>query len=194
MPKARTSACRFFMRGATAITHSSSRRRASRRRSTASRPPSSTPKAIEDQIADFARTAHARASRRLRRRRDHGFGRLPAEPVHLAANQPARGRVGRLARESLSLSARSRASRTCGGGRGLHHRVPACRASISSPAATRSKTRKWLLGELERAGVTLIDTGIGWHEARVPTIAGMVPRAAFSWVTARLQKRQRSCR
>ncbi len=45
----------------------------------------------------------------------------------------------------------------------------------------------WLLGELERAGVTLIDTGIGWHEARVPTIAGMVPRAAFSWVTARIK-------
>jgi 2,4-dienoyl-CoA reductase (NADPH2) len=42
----------------------------------------------------------------------------------------------------------------------------------------------WLLGELENAGVTLINTGIGWHEARVPTIAGMVPRAAFSWVTA----------
>ncbi|HEV7716844.1 MAG TPA: NADPH-dependent 2,4-dienoyl-CoA reductase, partial [Steroidobacteraceae bacterium] len=45
----------------------------------------------------------------------------------------------------------------------------------------------WLLAELERAGVTLIDTGIGWHEARVPTIAGMVPRAAFSWVTARIK-------
>ena len=42
----------------------------------------------------------------------------------------------------------------------------------------------WLLGELEQAGVTLINTGIGWHEARIPTIAGMVPRAAFSWVTA----------
>jgi 2,4-dienoyl-CoA reductase (NADPH2) len=47
----------------------------------------------------------------------------------------------------------------------------------------------WLLGELERAGVTLINTGIGWHEARVPTIAGMVPRAAFAWVTARLKAR-----
>jgi 2,4-dienoyl-CoA reductase (NADPH2) len=45
----------------------------------------------------------------------------------------------------------------------------------------------WLLGELERAGVTLIDTGIGWHEARVPTIASMVPRAAFSWVTSSIK-------
>jgi len=38
------------------------------------------------------------------------------------------------------------------------------------------------------AGVTIINTGIGWHEARVPTIAGMVPRAAFTWVTSRLKK------
>lgn len=40
---------------------------------------------------------------------------------------------------------------------------------------------------IEKAGATLINTGIGWHEARVPTIATMVPRAAFSWVTARLR-------
>ncbi|MCU0758238.1 MAG: NADPH-dependent 2,4-dienoyl-CoA reductase [Steroidobacteraceae bacterium] len=45
----------------------------------------------------------------------------------------------------------------------------------------------WLAGELERAGVSLFDTGIGWHEARVPTIAGVVPRAAFAWVTRRLK-------
>jgi 2,4-dienoyl-CoA reductase (NADPH2) len=40
---------------------------------------------------------------------------------------------------------------------------------------------------LEAAGVTLINTGIGWHEARVPTIATMVPRAGFAWVTERLR-------
>jgi 2,4-dienoyl-CoA reductase (NADPH2) len=40
---------------------------------------------------------------------------------------------------------------------------------------------------LEAAGVTLINTGIGWHEARIPTIATMVPRGAFTWVTARLR-------
>jgi 2,4-dienoyl-CoA reductase (NADPH2) len=45
-----------------------------------------------------------------------------------------------------------------------------------------------LAKELERAGVSLINTGIGWHEARVPTIGTMVPRAAYSWVTARLKK------
>ncbi|MGL5672015.1 MAG: 2,4-dienoyl-CoA reductase FMN-binding domain-containing protein, partial [Plesiomonas shigelloides] len=40
---------------------------------------------------------------------------------------------------------------------------------------------------LEHAGVTLLNTGIGWHEARIPTIATSVPRGAFSWVTARLR-------
>jgi len=40
---------------------------------------------------------------------------------------------------------------------------------------------------LENAGVSIINTGIGWHEARVPTIATSVPRAGFSWVTAKLR-------
>jgi 2,4-dienoyl-CoA reductase (NADPH2) len=40
---------------------------------------------------------------------------------------------------------------------------------------------------LEKAGVTIINTGIGWHEARVPTIATMVPRAAFTKVTGKLK-------
>jgi len=40
---------------------------------------------------------------------------------------------------------------------------------------------------VEAAGATLINTGIGWHEARIPTIATMVPRAAFTWVTRRLK-------
>ncbi len=39
---------------------------------------------------------------------------------------------------------------------------------------------------LEAAGATMINTGIGWHEARVPTIATMVPRGAYAWVTQRL--------
>lgn len=40
---------------------------------------------------------------------------------------------------------------------------------------------------LEHAGVTILNTGIGWHEARIPTIATSVPRAAFSWVTAKMK-------
>ncbi len=40
---------------------------------------------------------------------------------------------------------------------------------------------------IEAAGATIINTGIGWHEARIPTIATMVPRGAFTWVTRRLK-------
>ncbi|MGE4328331.1 MAG: FAD-dependent oxidoreductase [Pseudodonghicola sp.] len=43
-----------------------------------------------------------------------------------------------------------------------------------------------LAREIEKAGATLINTGIGWHEARIPTIATSVPRAAFAWVTKKL--------
>jgi len=44
-----------------------------------------------------------------------------------------------------------------------------------------------LARSVAEAGVTIINTGIGWHEARIPTIATMVPRAAFTWVTRRLK-------
>jgi len=41
---------------------------------------------------------------------------------------------------------------------------------------------------IDKAGATIINTGIGWHEARVPTIATKVPRAAFTWVTAKFKE------
>ncbi len=42
--------------------------------------------------------------------------------------------------------------------------------------------------EVEKAGATLINTGIGWHEVRIPTIASVVPEAAFTWVTKKLKQ------
>jgi len=41
---------------------------------------------------------------------------------------------------------------------------------------------------IEGAGATIINTGIGWHEARVPTIATSVPRGAFAWVTKKMKR------
>ena len=41
---------------------------------------------------------------------------------------------------------------------------------------------------IEKAGATIINTGVGWHEARIPTIATKVPRAAFTWVTAKFRE------
>src|SRR5690606_12271436 len=46
----------------------------------------------------------------------------------------------------------------------------------------------FLAKKIEEAGATIITTGIGWHEARVPTIATMVPRAAFTRVTAKMKE------
>lgn len=40
---------------------------------------------------------------------------------------------------------------------------------------------------LEQAGVSIINTGIGWHEAKIPTIATQVPRGAFTWVTEKIK-------
>ena len=45
----------------------------------------------------------------------------------------------------------------------------------------------YLAKAIEKAGATLINTGIGWHESRVPTIATSVPRAAFTWITKRMK-------
>ncbi|NEB67624.1 NADPH-dependent 2,4-dienoyl-CoA reductase [Streptomyces fulvissimus] len=44
-----------------------------------------------------------------------------------------------------------------------------------------------LAKEIEAAGATILNTGIGWHEARIPTIATSVPRAAFTWVTEKVR-------
>lgn len=44
-----------------------------------------------------------------------------------------------------------------------------------------------LAKEVEKEGANIINTGIGWHEARIPTIATMVPGGAFAWVTAKLR-------
>jgi 2,4-dienoyl-CoA reductase (NADPH2) len=45
-----------------------------------------------------------------------------------------------------------------------------------------------LAKQVEAAGATLINTGIGWHESRIPTIVTSVPRAAFTWVTRRMKE------
>lgn len=42
--------------------------------------------------------------------------------------------------------------------------------------------------EIEKAGATIINTGIGWHEVRIPTIASVVPEAAFTWVSKKLKQ------
>jgi 2,4-dienoyl-CoA reductase (NADPH2) len=45
-----------------------------------------------------------------------------------------------------------------------------------------------LAQRIEHSGASIINTGIGWHEARVPTIGTMVPRGAFTWVTEKMKQ------
>jgi len=47
---------------------------------------------------------------------------------------------------------------------------------------------KLLALEIQKAGATILNTGIGWHEARIPTIATSVPRGAFAWVTRKMRE------
>ncbi|GGD37246.1 NADPH-dependent 2,4-dienoyl-CoA reductase [Sinisalibacter lacisalsi] len=54
------------------------------------------------------------------------------------------------------------------------------------PEGSTSDEVLQLAKAVEAAGATILNTGIGWHEARVPTIATSVPRAAFAWVTKKL--------
>jgi hypothetical protein len=62
----------------------------------------------------------------------------------------------------------------------------ACPCSIWSKADRRFDEVVRLAQAVEAAGATIINTGVGWHEARIPTIATKVPRAAFAWVTRNL--------
>lgn len=55
------------------------------------------------------------------------------------------------------------------------------------PGGSSSEEVVRLARAIESAGATLINTGIGWHEARIPTIATSVPRGAYTWVTERLR-------
>ena len=90
-------------------------------------------------------------------------------------------------REPHALSGRDRAPHARGGRAATSSSSSACRCSTWSKAAARWDEVVALAQAVEAAGATIINTGIGWHEARVPTIATMVPRAAFAWVTRRLK-------
>ena len=102
--------------------------------------------------------------------------------------KPSRRRVGRPVREPHPVSPwRSCAARARG--------PPDPSPSSSSPLDARPRRGRQHVGRDRGARArpsrprapTIINTGIGWHEARIPTIATMVPRAAFSWVTRRLK-------
>ena len=58
---------------------------------------------------------------------------------------------------------------------------------LRSDGSSRDEVRRHAVA-IEKAGASMINTGIGWHEARIPTIASVVPEAAFSWVSGMIRQ------
>lgn len=84
-----------------------------------------------------------------------------------------------ICRRSSAYGARTRRQR-------LHYYLPVVDARLVEGGGTFAETVE-LAQAIEAAGATIINTGIGWHEARIPTIATPVPRGAFTWVTRKLK-------
>ena len=78
---------------------------------------------------------------------------------------------------------RDRPAHPCASRAGSSSSSTGCRCSISVDGGSTREEVIRLGKAIEAAGATIINTGIGWHEARIPTIAACVPRAAFAWVT-----------
>ena len=158
------------------------------------------PSPVRPDLALRAPRAHGRAGRsndrglrpvrspgaggRLRRHRGHGVRGLSDQRVHRGApnHHPMSG-VGPTRTDALPH--RDRPARARAGGHELHHHLPTLDAR---PGRGRVDARRGqTVGQaIEAAGATIINTGIGWHEARIPTIATSVPRAGFTWVTKEL--------
>ena len=144
-------------------------------RSTPFTPRALTDRGVDGRSAAFAARRALAPRGRLRRRRDHGLRGLPHQPVPRRAHQPAHRRLGRERRErgcaSPSRSSRRGRARPSGADFIVIYRI-----SLHRPrrGTARAGTRSWRSPRrLEAAGATLLNSGIGWHEARVPTIVDL---------------------
>ncbi len=186
-PRAARSRCRSCTPAATPTSRSRWRPRGSRAPSRPSRPAS--PHAARRRAADprLRPLRRAGARSRVRRRRDHGLRGLLHQPVPGHPHQPADRRVGRLVREPHAPAGGDRAAHARGRRARTSSSSTGCRCWTSSPTAARGRRPSSWPRPSTAAGATIINTGIGWHEARVPTIATSVPRAAFTWVTEKMR-------
>ena len=128
----------------------------------------------------------ARAPRaRLRRGRDHGLGGLPAEPVHGAVDEPPRRRVGRRRRAADAVPAGGRGGGPSGGRAGAGRRLPALGRRPGRRRGQRRGRARARARWPASGSVDALNVGIGWHEARVPTVQATVPQAAWTpWARA----------
>ena len=161
------------------------------------RPSAMSTKAVDRTATAFARSRRARAAGGVRRRRGHGLRGLPDQPVPRRAHQRARRRSGAVRRPGGCASR----SRSCAAP--ASSSATASRSSTGSRCSTSSRTARpgtrsssWRCWS-SRPARPCINTGIGWHEARVPTIITQVPRGAWTWTTAQAARggrRSRSAR
>ena len=134
---------------------------------------------VNGTIDDFVALRTAGPRGRVRRRRDHGQRGLSAQPVPRAAHQPAEGRVGRHPGETPPPAGRDRAAHPRGGRARLHRLLSNVPGGLRRRRADVGRHRRARPARSRPPGPRIINTGIGWHEARVPTIVTSVPNAAF---------------
>jgi 2,4-dienoyl-CoA reductase (NADPH2) len=106
----------------------------------------------------------------LRRGRDHGVRGLPDQPVPRHPHEPAHRRVGRVLCRADALPRRDRPARARAGGPNFIIVYRLSMLDLVEDGSTLDEVVE-LARAIEAAGATIINTGIGWHEARIPTIA-----------------------
>ena len=144
-------------------------------------------KGVDRTASHFARAARAGAEGRVRRGRDHGLRGLPDQPDARRPHQPADRRLGWHApskRMRFPVEVVRRTREAVGDGFPIVYRISLL--DLVEGGQTWDEVVD-LAHALEEAGVTAFNTGIGWHEARVPTIITQVPRGAWRSLTARLK-------
>ena len=143
------------------------------------RPRKLSDRGVEDTIARLRALRAAGPGGRLRRRRDHGQRGLPAQPVPGAAHQQAHRRSGAARRRSGAACR----SRSCAAPARPSARTSSSATGCRWPTTSRTvragtRSSRWQ-PKSRPPGPRIINTGIGWHEARVPTIVTSVPNSAF---------------
>ena len=180
------SRCRSCTPGATPITRCRWRPSAVRSPITPFKPRALTRWGIGKTIADYARCAASRSAPATTASRS--WGRKATSSTSSSRRAPTIATTSGAARSRTASAFRSRSSaaraRPVGPNFIIIYRLSML--DLVEGGSTWDEVVA-LAQAVEAAGATIINTGIGWHEARMPTIATMVPRAAFAWVTRRLK-------
>jgi 2,4-dienoyl-CoA reductase (NADPH2) len=160
-----------------AVAHPERRSRPSRR--------ASCPSAASSDRSRLRALRGAGPRGRLRRRRGDGLSEgYLINQFLVTAHQPPQRRWGGSFANRMRLPVEI--VRACARRWGrLHHHLPPVDARPGRGRQHLGRGRAAGARRSRRPAPTIINTGIGWHEARIPTIATSVPRAAFAWVTAR---------